>query len=296
MPKPQNATRTNQTMKMPEIRSSLHTSVLVIAAVCVLAGCDDLTRFEQERYECGHNPEGLVEIDFREFKKGGETAVVFNDETLTMSIVESSDERFTLASPGLIVRVDRGSGTIRLTRGSRYRNVKCTKSKIPYVETFKTGAAMPDPRAGSMLFATVEGHNGLCLFKRQACGIGDRLFGRAATGQFDGPAHPDFAANIICEPHDIPAQRIEPGPAFIHCVDHTIAGLCNLAPTLCLQLQKLIMFMKAFFKARQPRGQSCTQQRKLQPHAKRDQDQQDQENDFRCQELIGFGHIVFLRT
>ena len=117
-------------MKMPEIRSSLHTSILVIGAVCVLAGCDDLTRFEQERYECGYNHDGLVEIDFREFKKGGETAVVFNDETLTMSIVESSDERFTLASPGLIVRVDRGSGTIRLTRGSRYRNVKCTKSKF----------------------------------------------------------------------------------------------------------------------------------------------------------------------
>ena len=117
-------------MKMPDIRSSLHTSVLVIAAGCVLAGCDDLTRFKQERYECGYNPEGLAEIDFREFKKGGETTVVFNDETLTMSIIESSDEHFTLTSPGLIVRVDRGSGTIRLTRGSRYRNVKCTKSKF----------------------------------------------------------------------------------------------------------------------------------------------------------------------
>ena len=117
-------------MKMPDIRSSLNKCVLVIAAGCFLAGCDDLTRFKQERYECGYNPEGLVEIDFREFKKGGETAVVFNDETLTMSIIESSDKRFTLTSPGLIVRVDRGSGTIRLTRGSRYRNVKCTKSKF----------------------------------------------------------------------------------------------------------------------------------------------------------------------
>ena len=47
-----------------------------------------------------------------------------------MSIVESSDERFTLTSAGLIVRVDRRSGTIRLTRGNRYRNVKCTKSKF----------------------------------------------------------------------------------------------------------------------------------------------------------------------
>ena len=101
-----------------------------------------------------------------------------------------------------------------------------------------------------MLFTTVEGHDGLCLFKRQACGVGDRPFGCTATGQLDGPAHPDFATNIICEPHYIPTQRIKSSPALIHRVDHTIAGLYNLAPTLCLQFQKLIMFMKAFLQAR----------------------------------------------
>ena len=117
-------------MKKPDLRSSLQKSVMLVVAGFLLAGCDDLTRFEQERYECGYNPDGLVEIDFREFKKGAETAVVFDDGRVTMSIIESSDARFTLAGPGLIVRVDRGSGTVRLTRGSRYRNVKCTKSKF----------------------------------------------------------------------------------------------------------------------------------------------------------------------
>ena len=47
-----------------------------------------------------------------------------------MLIVESNDDRFTLTNPGLIVRIDRGSGTIRLTRGTSYRNVKCEKSKF----------------------------------------------------------------------------------------------------------------------------------------------------------------------
>lgn len=117
-------------MRIPEIGSSLKTFVITIAVGCLLAGCDDLTRFEQERYECGYNPDGLVEIDFRELKKGSETTVVFTDETVTMSIIESNDKRFTLAGPGLIIRVDRGSGTIRLTRGGHYRNVKCTKSKF----------------------------------------------------------------------------------------------------------------------------------------------------------------------
>jgi len=47
-----------------------------------------------------------------------------------MQIIESSDTHFVLTAPGLIVRVDRGSSTIRLTRGTRYRIVKCKKSNF----------------------------------------------------------------------------------------------------------------------------------------------------------------------
>ena len=130
MLKPQSATRTKLTMKTPEMSSYLKSSLSLIAAGCLFAGCDDLTRFNQERYECGYNPDGLVEIDLREFKEGSQATVTFTDEAVTMPIVESNDDRFTLTGPGLIVRIDRGSGTIRLTRGSRYRNVKCTKSKF----------------------------------------------------------------------------------------------------------------------------------------------------------------------
>ena len=117
-------------MKTPEIRFLFQNALLLVAASYLFAGCDELTRFTQERYECGNNPNGLVEIDFREFKKGSEAAVTFIDETMTMPIVESNDERFTLAGQGLIVRVDRRTGNIRLTRGTNYRNMKCRKSKF----------------------------------------------------------------------------------------------------------------------------------------------------------------------
>ena len=130
MLKLQSATRTKLTMKTPEMSSYLKSSLSLIAAGCLFAACDDLTRFNQERYECGYNPDGLVEIDLREFKEGSKATVTFTDEAVTMPIVESNDDRFTLTGPGLIVRIDRGSGTIRLTRGSHYRNVKCTKSKF----------------------------------------------------------------------------------------------------------------------------------------------------------------------
>ena len=130
MLKLQSATRKKLTMKKPEISSYLQNSLLLAAMGCLFTGCDDLTRFNQERYECGYNPDGLVEIDLREFKEGSQATVTFTDEAVSMPILDSNDNQFTLSGPGLIVRIDRGSGTIRLTRGSRYRNVKCTKSKF----------------------------------------------------------------------------------------------------------------------------------------------------------------------
>ena len=117
-------------MQTPEIRSLFQNALLLAAASYFLAGCDERNRFTQERYECGSNPNGLVEIDFRDFKKGAETTVTFIDRTVTMPVVESNDERLVLNNPGLIIRIDRRTGIIRLTNGTRYRNVKCTKSKF----------------------------------------------------------------------------------------------------------------------------------------------------------------------
>lgn len=117
-------------MRSPESRLFLVRLAPVLTGTLILAGCYDLTRFKQERYECGQNANGLVEIDLRDFDKGSEATVTFTDETRTMKIVESTDDRFTLTDESLIIRVDRDTGTVRLTRGSRYRNVKCTKSEF----------------------------------------------------------------------------------------------------------------------------------------------------------------------
>ena len=113
-------------MKRHKITAKRWTFVQLLTASCLIAGCEDLTRFEQERYECGYNPDGLVEIDFRNFDEGEETNVVFNDGTATMQIIESSDTHFVLTAPGLIVRVDRGSSTIR------YSLPHCQMQKVKF--------------------------------------------------------------------------------------------------------------------------------------------------------------------
>ena len=93
-----------------------------------LAACDDLTRFEQERYECSLNRQGLVEVDMRSTSTGDQVTVTFSDETVAAVILESSDSTFTLAKDNLIMRIDRESGTIRITRGTRYINIACTRT------------------------------------------------------------------------------------------------------------------------------------------------------------------------
>ena len=117
-------------MRKADTPSGRRLVVAMLAAPLLLGGCWDLTRFKQERYECDYNPQGLVELMFRESNLGNEAEVTFTDETLSLPIIESTDSAFTLAKDGLIIRINGDTGTIRMTRGSRYRNVKCTKSEF----------------------------------------------------------------------------------------------------------------------------------------------------------------------
>ena len=106
------------------------TFMTVALAGLLVAGCEDFTRFKQERYECNRNRHGLIEIDIREMKVGDEAAVSFTDGTEMMVLTESTKTAFTMTKGQLILRIDRSSGTVRLTRGTRYLNISCQKSEF----------------------------------------------------------------------------------------------------------------------------------------------------------------------
>ena len=114
-----------------QLRAQLHPlrqGLIILALGVGLAACDDLTRFEQERYECSFNNQGLVEVDMRSTNTGDEVTVTFINETVAAVIMESNDSIFTLAKENLIMRIDRETGTIRMTRGTRYTNIACTRT------------------------------------------------------------------------------------------------------------------------------------------------------------------------
>ena len=94
------------------------------------AACDDFARFKQERYECNQNRHGLIELDFRSMKIGDEVSATFTSGTVTAVISESTERNFTLTKDNMILRVDRGSGTVRVTKGGRYLNISCEKTEF----------------------------------------------------------------------------------------------------------------------------------------------------------------------
>ena len=122
--------RKTKARKMKNPEPAKLTFITAAIAGLLVTGCDDFTRFKQERYECNSNRHGLIEIDIRKMKIGSEVAVSFTDGTQMMALTESTDDTFTLTKAPLVLRIDRTSGTVRLTRGSRYLNISCFKSEF----------------------------------------------------------------------------------------------------------------------------------------------------------------------
>ena len=101
---------------------------VMVVSLPVVAGCDFLTRFEQERYECPSNPTGILELDFRSTSIGSKATATFADRTITGRIIESADDQLSIQKDNMIIRVDRNSALVRLTSGGRYVNIRCNKT------------------------------------------------------------------------------------------------------------------------------------------------------------------------
>jgi hypothetical protein len=95
-----------------------------------LAGCDELTRFEQEKYECGPNPTGIYELDFRSTKVRDKVTMVTATGDNNATIVFADKNEFVLEESDLIIRINRQTGLIRSTKGNRYSEFQCTKTNF----------------------------------------------------------------------------------------------------------------------------------------------------------------------
>ena len=102
-------------------------SLALMATVTGLSACDEISRFKQEKYECGLNPAGIVEIDLRAIKVGDSATIVTLTGDKTSEIVFRSDDELILEGADMILRIARDTGKIRTTIGTNFHELQCNK-------------------------------------------------------------------------------------------------------------------------------------------------------------------------
>ena len=97
------------------------------AGILLLSACEEINRFKQEKYDCGWNPAGVLEIELRSIKVNAKATIVTFDGDQTGKLVFSNDRELIIEAPELIIRIDREQALIKVTKGTRYHEMRCKK-------------------------------------------------------------------------------------------------------------------------------------------------------------------------
>ena len=97
------------------------------AGILLLSACDEINRFKQEKYECGWNPAGILEIELRSMKVNAKANLVTFEGDQTGKLVFSDDRDLIIEAPELIIRIDREQALIKVIKGTRYHEMQCKK-------------------------------------------------------------------------------------------------------------------------------------------------------------------------
>ena len=97
------------------------------AGLGLLSACDDFNRFKQEKYDCGWNPAGILEIELRSMKVDAEANLLTINGDQTGRLIFSNDLELIIKAPELIIRIDREKSLVRATKGTRYHEMQCKK-------------------------------------------------------------------------------------------------------------------------------------------------------------------------
>ena len=97
------------------------------AGILLLSACEEINRFKQEKYECGWNPAGILEIELRSMKVNAETTLLTFDGDQTGKLVFVDDRELIIEAPELIIRIDREQAVVKATKGTHYYEMRCKK-------------------------------------------------------------------------------------------------------------------------------------------------------------------------
>ena len=110
--------------------SPLCTGTILATLLILLSACDDVSRFKQEKYECGLNSTGILEIDLRSMKVDAKVNILLVDRHITGKLVFSDDQNLVIKAPELIIRIDREKSLVKGTHRTNYDEMKCKKTEF----------------------------------------------------------------------------------------------------------------------------------------------------------------------
>ena len=114
--------------KMRQLKTKSKASLLALWALVLtplLSGCDQFSRFNHEKYDCGNNSTGINEILINKVKKGSTINFTLNGvvEQSTINKVEKSEVYINLKNK--IIKINREDGKLTVKEDNKVIILEC---------------------------------------------------------------------------------------------------------------------------------------------------------------------------
>ena len=112
------------------MKSSKDMFICLIGCLITLTGCDELSRFSYENYNCQPRFTSLHEIRVSQPKPGAFANILYAKEQSKAEITSLTKTEIIIESKSLRLVVDRQTGFTQVFKDNIYENVSCVIDKF----------------------------------------------------------------------------------------------------------------------------------------------------------------------
>ena len=112
------------------MKSSKDLFICLIGCLITLTGCDDLSRYSYENYNCQPRLTSLYEIRVSQPKPGAFANILYAKEQSKAEITSLTKTQIIIESKSLRLIVDRQTGFTQVFKDNIYESVSCVIDKF----------------------------------------------------------------------------------------------------------------------------------------------------------------------
>ncbi len=112
------------------MKSSKNLFICLTVCLIILTGCDDLSRFSYENYNCQPRLTSLYEIRISQPKPGAFANILYAKDQSKAKITSLTKTQIIIESKSLRLIVDRQTGFTKVYKDNIYESVSCVVDKF----------------------------------------------------------------------------------------------------------------------------------------------------------------------